>query len=51
MIETKYCTIAEFQADFDALLDFVEQGGHVVITDDEGRKAVLIPYKEYESFK
>lgn len=38
-------TVEEFQANFDALMNRVENGESFIITSDEGN-AVIVPYKE-----
>jgi len=38
-------TIEEFQADFDSLLDRVENGESFLITSENGN-VVMVPYKE-----
>ena len=40
-------TVEEFQADFDNLLDLVENGESLIITSEYG-DAVMIPYAEYK---
>jgi prevent-host-death family protein len=40
-------TIEEFQEDFDALLDRVENGESFIISSEYG-DAVMIPYAKYE---
>ena len=42
-------TIEEFQADFDALMERVENGESFIITDGE-RNAVIVPYNETIKF-
>ena len=38
-------TVEEFQANFDSLMNRVENGESFIITSDEGN-AVIVPYKE-----
>jgi prevent-host-death family protein len=40
-------TVEEFQADFDNLLERVENGESFIITS-EGKEVVIIPAKDYE---
>jgi prevent-host-death family protein len=40
-------TVEEFQADFDNLLERVENGESFIIAD-EGKEVVIIPAKDYE---
>jgi prevent-host-death family protein len=40
-------TVEEFQADFDNLLERVENGESFIITD-HGKEVVIIPAKDYE---
>jgi prevent-host-death family protein len=40
-------TVEEFQADFDNLLERVENGESFIITD-KGKEVVIIPAKDYE---
>ena len=39
----KTFTVKEFQDDFDNLMNRVENGEHMMIVDEEGRKAVMVP--------
>lgn len=39
----KTYTVKQFQDDFDNLMNRVENGEHISIVNDEGRKAVMIP--------
>jgi len=39
-------SVKEWEENFDALLERVENGETVGIVDDEGRAAVMIPYDE-----
>ncbi|MDQ1266134.1 MAG: antitoxin YefM [Bacteroidota bacterium] len=43
-------TIAEFQSNIPYYLNLVEQGTDIVLKESR-KKAVIIPYKEYESLK
>jgi prevent-host-death family protein len=43
--ELQSFTVEEFQADFDFLLDRVENGESFIITSEHGN-AVIVPYKE-----
>jgi len=43
----KKFTVEEFQADFDNLLERVENGESFIITS-EGKEVVIIPAKDYE---
>jgi len=43
--ELQSFTIEEFQADFDSLLDRVENGESFIITSEHGN-VVMVPYKE-----
>ena len=43
--ELQSFTVEEFQADFDSLLDRVENGESFIITSEHGN-AVIVPYKE-----
>ena len=43
--DLKKFTVEEFQADFDNLIQRVENGESFVITDGE-KSAVIVPYKE-----
>jgi len=36
-------TVKEWEENFDALLERVEDGEHIGIVDEEGRAAVMIP--------
>ena len=40
-------TVEEFQADFDNLLERVENGESFIITD-EGKEVVIIPTEDYD---
>ena len=40
-------TVEEFQADFDNLLERVENGESFIVTDD-GKEAVIIPSEDYD---
>lgn len=42
-------TVEEFQADFDTLIERVENGESFVITDGE-KSAVIVPYRETIKF-
>jgi len=39
-------TVKEWEDNFDALLERVENGEHIGIVDEEGRAAVMIPYDD-----
>ena len=39
----KTYTVQEFQKDFDAMVDRVEQGEHIGIVDENGTKVVMVP--------
>jgi antitoxin (DNA-binding transcriptional repressor) of toxin-antitoxin stability system len=39
-------SVKEWEKNFDALLERVENGETIGIIDDEGRSAVMIPYDE-----
>ena len=43
--ELQSFTVEEFQADFDSLLDRVENGESFIITSEHGN-AVIVPYNE-----
>lgn len=43
--ELQSFTVEEFQADFDSLLDRVENGESFLITSEHGN-VVIVPYKE-----
>jgi prevent-host-death family protein len=43
--ELQTFTIEEFQADFDTLMERVEDGESFIITSEHGN-AVIVPYKE-----
>ena len=43
----KKFTVEEFQADFDNLLERVENGESFIVTDDE-KEVVIMPANEYE---
>jgi prevent-host-death family protein len=43
-------TVEEFQADFDNLIERVENGESFIITDGE-RNAVIVPYNETINFE
>ena len=43
-------TVEEFQADFDTLIERVENGESFIITDGE-RNAVIVPYNETIHFE
>jgi len=43
--ELQSFTVEEFQADFDSLLDRVENGESFLITSEHGN-VVMVPYKE-----
>ena len=45
--ELQKFTVEEFQADFDTLIERVENGESFIITDGE-RNAVIVPYNEVE---
>ena len=47
MKQMKKFTVEEFQADFDNLLEKVENGESFIITDHE-KEVVIIPAKDYE---
>jgi prevent-host-death family protein len=47
MKQMKKFTVEEFQADFDNLLEKVENGESFIITDQE-KEVVIIPAKDYE---
>ena len=47
--ELQRFTVEEFQADFDNLIERVENGGSFIITDGE-RNAVIVPYNETIKF-
>ena len=39
-------TVKEWEDNFDALLERVEDGEHIGIIDEEGRAAVMMPYDD-----
>jgi len=39
----KTFTVKEFQEDFDNLINMVENGEHIGIVNDDGKRAVMIP--------
>ena len=47
MKRMKKFTLEEFQADFDNLLERVENGESFIVTDDE-KEVVIMPANEYE---
>ena len=47
MKRMKKFTVEEFQADFDNLLERVENGESFIVTDDE-KEVVIMPANEYE---
>jgi len=47
--ELQKFTVEEFQADFDTLIERVENGESFIITDGE-RNVVIVPYKETIKF-
>ena len=47
--ELQKFTVEEFQADFDTLIERVENGESFIITDGE-RNAVIVPYNETIKF-
>jgi len=47
--ELQKFTVEEFQADFDTLIERVENGESFIITDGE-RNVVIFPYKETIKF-
>ena len=47
--ELQRFTVEEFQADFDTLIERVENGESLIITDGE-RNALIVPYNETIKF-
>ena len=39
-------TVKEWEDNFDALLERVENGEHIGVIDEEGRAAVMMPYDD-----
>ena len=39
-------TVKEWEDNFDALLERVENGEHIAVIDEEGRAAVMMPYDD-----
>lgn len=44
----KKFTVEEFQSDFDNIMERVENGESFIITNDDGKECLIIPYKLYK---